>query len=324
MINKDLIYHFVSLIPKGKVLTYGKISNFLGIKSARLVGQLLHRNPNQKNIPCHRVVFNNGALSKNFAFGGLVSQKNRLKKEGIKFYPSSDHNQDRILLLKSFLWQPSAVLKIYFGLLRKYGFPGLWPWFSKRESHSKEEIVIGGILTQNTNWKNVQKAINNLRKNKANSLKVIYYLGKKNFTKLKQLIRPSGFYNQKGETLFNLTKYIIEKYQNLENFFKIETFKARGKLLLIKGIGKETADTILLYAGEKPIFVVDNYTRRFVKKYLNKEIISWFGRAKVIKYDNIQKFFMENLPLNIKLFQDYHALIVRWGKENYYSSIEIA
>jgi endonuclease-3 related protein len=81
----------------------------------------------------------------------------------------------------------------------------------------------------------------------------------------------------------------------------------------LKGIGQETADTILLYAAEKPIFVIDAYTERFVKAYL-KDVSLCHGRFKPVNYEIRQKFFMDNLPLNVKLFQDYHALIVRWGK----------
>lgn len=84
-------------------------------------------------------------------------------------------------------------------------------------------------------------------------------------------------------------------------------------LLSLRGVGEETADTILLYAGEKPVFVIDAYTRRFAEKYLSG-IPSWRGRTKMVKYEILQKYFVDNLPHDVKLYQDYHALIVRWGK----------
>lgn len=315
MSEKEIIYHLVSLIPKGKVLTYGQIAKFLEIKFSRLVGQVLHQNKDPKNIPCHRVVFGDGGLALSYSFGGIKKQEKQLEKEGVKFYHLSEGNNDRKVDLKNSQWQPTKVLKFYFILLKKFGNPGPWPWFNKGNQHTKEEIVIGAILTQNTSWSNVEKALNNLRKNKINSLKAIYLLAKKNLNQLKKLIRPSGFYNQKAERLFSFCEFIINNYKNLENFFKLSLKKAREKLLSIKGIGEETADNILLYAGEKPIFVIDAYTIKFVKKYLNREL-SLFEEIKKIQYQTLQRFFMDNLPCNIKLFQDYHALIVRWGKEN--------
>lgn len=314
MSKKKLIYQLVSLIPKGKVLTYKIISDFLGINSARLVGQILHQNKNPKKIPCHRVIFSDGALSKNYAFGGKEKQKEKLEKEGVKFYFLSDRFKDRKVDLEKSLWQPTKVLKLYFFLLKKYGDPGPWPWFNQGKKASIDEIIVGAVLTQNTNWNNVEKALDNLRKNKLNKIEKIYWLGKKNLIKLKQLIRPSGFYNQKGEYLFNLSSFLIEKYQGYKNFFKLSLKKARQYLLNIKGIGEETADTILLYAADKPVFVVDRYTIFFARKYF-KNVTFLSDRSKMLQ-QNLQKFFMNNLPLNIKLFQDYHALIVRWGKEN--------
>ncbi len=313
MNKKNLVYELVSLIPSGKVLTYGQIAKFLKVKSVRFIGYLLHQNPDPKNIPCHRVVFSDGSLSKSYVFGGRDSQERKLIKEGVKFYLRGNRVQDRKVDLKKCLWQPTKVLRMYFFLLEKFGPPGPWPWFCDDQPHTKEEIVIGAILTQNTNWRNAQKAIDNLRKNKINSLAAVYQLGKKDLNRLKQLIRPSGFYNQKGERLFSLTKFIIDNYKNLENFFKLSEKKARDKLLSIKGIGEETADTILLYAGDKPVFIIDTYTERFVDKYF-KDLPSFSDRAKMVNYEFLQKFFMDNLPANLKLFQDYHALIIRWGK----------
>lgn len=323
--KKQLVYHLLSLIPRGKVVTYGEISQFLKINSARAVGQILHQNKNPK-IACFKVVFADGSLSKSYGFGGEEEQMRKLKKEGISFLTKQSlHGRTKIVNivnLEKHRFRLSKVLKIYFQFLKKFGFPGPWPWFQDRlrrdgqlQPHSKEEIVIGAILTQNTNWRNVEKALNNLRKKKANNLEKIYKLGKNGLDELKKLIRTSGFYNQKAERLWRLSKFIIENYQNLENFFRLPIDKAREKLLSLNGIGEETADTILLYAGKKPIFVIDGYTRRFVEAYLNlKGVPSRHDRTEMVTYEVLQKYFSDNLPLNVKLFQDYHALIVRWGK----------
>lgn len=315
--DKKLVYQLVSLIPKGKVITYGQISKFLRINSPRLVGQILHKNPAPKNIPCHRVVFSDGRLSKNYAFGGERAQMEKLKKEGIAFLKARAlYDRTTHVNLKKHQFRLSKALKLYFQLLKKFGEPGPWPWFQsgvRRDGQgpkrTKEEIVIGAILTQNTNWRNVEKALNNLRDQGINTLAETYQLGKKDLKQLRQLIRPSGFYNQKGERLWRLAQFIIKDYKSLNNFLKLPIKKARSLLLSLKGVGEETADTILLYALDKPIFVIDAYTRRFVEKY---------KLIKVVGYNQLQKYFIDNLPENVKLFQDYHALIVRWGKERKY------
>ena len=317
--NSRLVYHLVSLIPKGKVLTYGKAAEILSLQSPRLVGRILHHNKNPKKIPCHRVVFADGGFSRNYAFGGLKGQYLKLKGEGVEFYLENDRDQDRIKVdLGKSLWQINDVLKLYFFLLKKFGFAGPWPWFGNGPPSSKEEIIIESILTQNTSWKNVEKAMKNLKRENLNTLSSIYLFGKKDIEGLKKLIRPAGFYNQKGERLFLIAKFIIENYKNLENFSKLSLQKAQEELLKQKGVGKETADTILLYALEKPIFVVDKYTQRFAEKYFFDSLKKQHERIKILKnYDLLQKFFMENLPSDVFLFQNYHALIVEWGKRKY-------
>lgn len=316
--NSKLVYHLVSLIPKGKVLTYGKLSEVLSIKSSRLVAQILHKNKDPKNIPCHRVVFADGSLSKNYAFGGLRQQFLKLKKEGVKFYLIDGRIQDRIKIdLRKSQWVLNKVLKTYFFLLKKFGFAGPWPWFGNGSPSTKEEIIIESILTQNTSWKNVEKAMKNLKRENLNTLSSIYLVGKKDIEGLKKLIRPAGFYNQKGERLFLIAKFIIENYKNLKNFSKLSLQKAQEELLKQKGVGKETADTILLYALGKPIFVVDKYTQKFAEKYFFNSLKKQHDRIKILKtYDLLQKFFIDSLPRDVFLFQNYHALIVEWGKKN--------
>jgi len=117
--NSQLVYYLVSLIPKGKVLTYGRVAEILSFKSKRLVGRILHQNKNPEKVPCHRVIFANGTLSKNYAFGGLKGQYLRLKNEGVEFYLVNGRFQDRIKVnLRKSLWQVNKVLKIYFFFLK--------------------------------------------------------------------------------------------------------------------------------------------------------------------------------------------------------------
>lgn len=292
-------YAVTALIPRGNVLTYKELAKLANVSNPRLVGSYLHKNPYPGIIPCHRVVNSQGKAAVTFAFGGKDNQLSLLKEEGIVI------DADKIDL-RQYLWKPKKVLKQYFNLLFKYGYPGPWPWFDSDKPHSKEEIVIGSILTQNTNWRNVQYSLKNLRDQKICSLSGIAEIGKKDIEKLKELIRPSGYYHQKGECLFKLSEYIIKEHRNLNSFFKLNLPKVREILLSFKGIGKETADAILLFSGEKPIFEIDAYTKRFVKKF------DLYGEA---DYDELQNFFMKNLPKNVSLFQDYHALIIKWAKD---------
>lgn len=296
----ERIYNLVTKIPKGKVMSYEQVAKLVKISSPRIVGFALHVNKNPEKIPCHRVIKNDGTLAEGYVFGGSKKQKEKLKKEGVCFL-----NKKTVDLTKSF-YKPSRLLILYLNLFFEYGEPGEWPWYGNDKPHTQDEIAIGSILTQNTNWRNVQKVIENLREEKANSILDIYKLGQSNYELLKNLIRPSGFYNQKAERIFLFCKFIVEEYGNMEKLSKFHTDKIHSDLLSLKGIGKETADTILLYALCKLIFVIDNYTKRFVQKY---------NLTKSIDYDSLQRYFTDNLPKNVKLYQNYHALIVKAMKE---------
>jgi len=184
------------------------------------------------------------------------------------------------------------VYSLYKKLLKEYGKQNWWP------AKTKYEVVVGAVLTQNTNWRNVEKALDNLRKEKALNAKKILGM---DIRKLKKLVRPSGFYNQKAKRLKDVTK----KYLELKNGMSVG--ELRKELLSVKGIGKETADSIILYAFEKPIFVIDAYTRRFCKKH---------GLFEGKEYDDYRKFFESNLSEDVELFKEYHALIVEWAKRN--------
>ncbi len=169
--------------------------------------------------------------------------------------------------------------------------------------------MVGAVLTQNTNWENVRRAVTNLKKENLLSLDVLHALP---LDVLAEKIRPSGYYNLKAKRLKNLLDKIrgrgTESGQKaLDAFFDDDIDVLREKLLSIKGIGPETADSILLYASGKPVFVVDAYTHRFLSRHgLIHEDAG---------YDDIQAFFMDSLQHDAGLFNEYHALIVRLGKE---------
>jgi len=195
--------------------------------------------------------------------------------------------------------------QIYQELKIKYGKPsGQWKLWCKRPKSEKEreEVIIGAVLTQRTNWKNVERAITNLKKAKICSLKKIHRLTAR---RLGLLIKPCGFYKTKSRYLFSLIKFIFKKYGSLAKMKRQDVGELREKLLKIKGIGPETADSILLYALDKSVFVIDEYTRRLVKKRkLSQNLL----------YDFLQKLFEKNLKRDFRLYQDFHALIVIDGK----------
>lgn len=199
----------------------------------------------------------------------------------------------------------NAFEKLYKELKKKYGKPKTqWELWCKRPKTEKEreKVLIGAILTQRTNWKNVELALDNLRKRRAASLKGVYRLGSK---KLAPLIKPAGFYKTKAGYLFNLAEFIVENYGSPEKMKRADEKTLREELLKLKGIGPETADSILLYALDKPVFVIDEYTKRLVKKH--------YLSAKT-DYYSLQKLFEKNLRKDVGLYQDFHALIVIDGK----------
>lgn len=256
------------------------------------------------------------------------------------------------------------IKSIYNKLLKEYGRQGWWPLTPEysfktkhhvgkpKNSKHRFEIILGAILTQNTSWKNVEKAISQLNREK---LVNINKISKTNHEKLANLIKSAGYYNQKAERLKIIADYIVKNYDgDIDGFFnktffnddgsvKLKKIKEskfskmnksdelktsdtilehknnrvyknkgigelRKELLEINGIGPETADSIILYAAEKPSFVVDAYTRRI------------FSRLGLIDenaaYDEIQEFFMKTLPKNTELFKEYHALIVEHAKRH--------
>ncbi|MFH0829080.1 MAG: endonuclease III domain-containing protein [Candidatus Kerfeldbacteria bacterium] len=192
----------------------------------------------------------------------------------------------------------------YMALRRRYGPQHWWPVDGPKGYEAAAlEICVGAILTQNTSWQNVKKALDNLRSAKAFSYKMLLTMPRK---RLAQLIRPSGYYNQKALKLQAFLTFVAAEYGgSFRKMFKQPAMALREQLLAVHGIGKETADSMLLYAGNKPIFVVDAYTKRFLAE---KGIT--FG-----DYDEYRVFFEKRLRRNVKLYQEFHALIVAWGKE---------
>ncbi len=166
----------------------------------------------------------------------------------------------------------------------------------------KLEICFGAILTQNTSWKNVEKAIIELNKNNLIDVKKILRI---NNEKLARIIKSSGYHNQKAKKLKNFCNFLNENYNgDLHQLFNNDIQKLRQQLLSVNGVGPETADSIILYAAKKPIFVIDAYTRRIMNRIGYKES----------KYDGLQQLFMQNLPNSERLFNEYHALLVELGK----------
>jgi len=188
---------------------------------------------------------------------------------------------------------------IYKKLYTYFGPQHWWP------GGTPFEVIVGAILTQNTNWQNVQKAINNLKEHNLLLPGKLYRLSQ---AKLASLIRPAGYYNIKARRLKAFLSFFFKVYQgNLKKIISIATPILRQQLLSVNGIGPETADSILLYALNKPIFVIDAYTKRILSRHgISKEGAS---------YDEAQNLFMQNLKKEVKLFNEYHALLVRLGKE---------
>ena len=189
----------------------------------------------------------------------------------------------------------AVFLKVYKTLLKQNGHQGWWP------GGTDFEICVGAILTQNTSWSNVEKAISNLKKEKLLNLEKMTRCSK---AKLSLLIKPSGYFNQKATYLYELCSFL--KKTPLKVLRKKKQSEARYLILGVKGVGKETADSIMLYALGFPVFVVDTYTKR---------IFSRIGLSKSnTDYDELQDIFHKRLKHDPALFGDYHAQLVALAK----------
>jgi len=189
--------------------------------------------------------------------------------------------------------------EVYQRLLVAYGPQSWWP------GDSPFEVMIGAVLTQNTSWANVERAIDNLRREDLLEPQALYRVP---LEELEELIRPAGYYRIKARRLRNLLELLVERYGgSIEAMFQTSLPELREELLGVSGIGPETADSILLYAGGLPTFVVDAYTGRV------------FGRHGWIAFDadyqEIKEHFEGGLPRDAAMFNEFHALLVRVGKE---------
>ncbi len=188
--------------------------------------------------------------------------------------------------------------EIYQRLFRHFGPQNWWP------AETPFEVCVGAILTQNTNWRNVERAIENLKARNLLSPEALYELPE---DLLAALIRPAGYFRVKARRLKEFVRWLVENYGgDLATLDEKDTDELRRELLSLQGIGPETADSILLYALERPVFVVDAYTRRILLRHglVTEEA----------DYHEIQELFMENLPSEVELFNEYHALLVACGK----------
>jgi len=213
--------------------------------------------------------------------------------------------------------------KLYNKLNETYGRQNWWPLTPKGKTTPEYnsslkrltetemlEICLGCFLTQNTSWQNVEKALKNIHNylNQNNQKLSIDFLHKIESKELSKLIQPSGYFNQKTRYIKSFANYLIKEHKgSLKLLFNQPLENLRQELLELKGIGKETCDSIILYASNKPIFVIDLYTKRLFSRlgYLNiKE-----------NYDSWQGFFHKNLEKDHHMFNEYHALIVEHNKK---------
>jgi endonuclease-3 related protein len=193
----------------------------------------------------------------------------------------------------------NRLTEIFSRLLEHFGPRFWWP------ADSPFEVCVGAILTQNTNWGNVEKALDNI---KGKNMLSAEALRKIPAEQLAELIRPAGYYNLKSARLKEFIGWLFDRYEgNLDRMFAGDWRDLREELLAVRGIGPETCDSILLYAGHKPSFVVDAYTKRL------------FSRLSLLdqnaSYEETRRLFMANLPVDAPLYNEYHALIVQHCKD---------
>jgi len=193
----------------------------------------------------------------------------------------------------------NLLLNIYGAMLGELGPSEWWP------GDSPFEIAVGAILTQNTNWANVEKAITGLKRKDLLSPQKLYALPEPD---LAELIRPAGYFRIKANRLKNFLTFLhLECALDIETLKNHDMDRARNKLLSVRGIGPETADSILLYSLDMPSFVVDAYTRRIMNRHMLV--------PEDVAYDELRAYFMDALPPDTRMYNEYHALLVRVGKK---------
>jgi len=189
-------------------------------------------------------------------------------------------------------------MDMYDAMLERFGHQGWWP------GDGPLEICVGAILTQNTNWTNVEKALANLRNAGAMSVTAICEMDHES---LAELIRPAGYFNIKAKRLKNFFNCLRDGYgDDIEAFLDRSVWSLQEELMPINGIGRETADSIILYAAEKPTFVIDRYTCRMMVRH---GLI-----CPEDDYEQVKDLFESSLPEDLDLWKDYHAQIVAVGK----------
>jgi endonuclease-3 related protein len=209
----------------------------------------------------------------------------------------------------------NSIRNIYDVLLRSYGRQGWWPLTPKsggrtrhhagrpRTDKQRFEIMLGAILTQNTAWTNVEKALEQLH---LAGLVDVYKMKRARQSKVAELVRSAGYFNQKSERLIILSRFLHRS--GVGALRKKDAPALREMFLGVKGVGPETADSIVLYAFEKPSFVIDAYTKRIFSR------VGVCGAG--VGYDELQSLFAGSLPCDVDLYKEYHALIVEHAKRH--------
>ena len=193
----------------------------------------------------------------------------------------------------------SELMHVYRRLYRRYGDLHWWP------GRTPLEISVGAILTQNTAWTNVEKAIRRLREKRSLSVRVLARLAPGS---LGRLIRSAGYFNVKARRLKNFIAFLQSRYGgSLKKMSRQEVDRLRPELLSVNGVGPETADSILLYAAGKPVFVIDAYTKRI----LSRHGVTPYDKS----YEEFKKIFTDALPADVHLYNQYHAMFVNVGKD---------
>ena len=262
------VWKALSQIPYGETASYKDIADKIdNPKAVRAVGMANNRNPIPLIIPCHRVVGSNGSLT-GYAFG---------------------------LPLKKYLLEHELINRCFNELKIVYGSLQWWP------ADTAFEMMVGAILTQNTAWTNVMKALDNLGENISPK-----YMEELELDVLSEKIRPSGYHNQKAKKLKELCKWFKTYDYNIENVRSADPEKIRKELLNVYGVGPETADSIMVYALHHPFFVIDTYTRRLFFR---------LGIDVPEDYEQLRFIIESHIPPLVEVYNQYHALIVEHAKQ---------